>query len=119
MTQDQKTPPPGDPWAGYTPFHYQPDAPAVELERMPLFYMGETEYTAPKRISAPVALQAIQNAAERGIPYATYHVIIDAIGEDAFKVLTDSHQVPYEEAQAMITQLGRIYFGQAMELAGK
>lgn len=119
MSTEEKTPPPGDPWAGYTPFRYQPDAPAVEDERMPLFYMGDTEYTAPRRVSAPVALQALENAALKGIPYATYRVVIDAIGEDAFKVLTDSHQVPYEEAQAMITQLGKVYFGQAMELAGK
>lgn len=108
-----------DPWANYTPFRYDPDAPAVEAERMALFYMGEKEYTAPKRVSAPVALKALQNAAEKGIPYATYQVVLDAIGEEAFGVLTDSHQVPYEEAQAMITQLGRVYFGQAMELAGK
>lgn len=118
MTQDQQTQT-TDPWAGYTPFRYSPDAPALEEERMPLFYMGEKEYTAPKRVSAPVALKALQNAAERGIPYATYHVVLDSIGEEAFQVLTESRQVAYAEAQEMITRLGRLYFGQSMELAGK
>lgn len=118
MSQDQKTQT-TDPWAGYTPFRYQPDAPAVEQERMPLFYMGDTEYTAPKRVSAPTALQALQDAATKGIPYATYRVVVDSIGEEAYKLLTESPQVPYEEAQEMITRLGRLYFGQAMELAGK
>lgn len=108
-----------DPWAGYTPFRYDPEAPALEEERMPLFYMGEKEYTAPKRVSAPTALKALENAARKGVAYATYRVVIDAIGEDAFQVLTDSHQVPYEEAQDMITQLGKVYFGQSMGLAGK
>lgn len=116
MTEQTQT---TDPWAGYAPFRYSPDAPAVEEERIPLFYMGEKEYTAPKRVSAPVALKAIQNAAVKGIPFATYRVVVDAIGEEAFQVLTDSHQVPYEEAQEMITRLGRLYFGQAMALAGK
>lgn len=108
-----------DPWAGYTPFRYQPDAPAVEEDRMALFYMGEKEYTAPRRVSAPTALRALENAATKGIPYATYRVVVDSIGEEAYAILTEAHQVPYEEAQEMITRLGRLYFGQVMELAGK
>lgn len=119
MTDQTETPQSTDPWSGYAPFRYQPDAPAVEVERMPLFYMGDTEYTAPKRVSAPVALKALENAALKGVAFATYQVVLDSIGEDAFKVLTESHQVPYEEAQEMITQLGKVYFGQAMGLAGK
>ena len=115
MSQTQTT----DPWAGYTPFRYDPEAPELEEERMPLFYMGDKEYTAPRRVSAPTALKCLETAARQGVAAATYQVVIDAIVEEAFQVLTDAKMVPYEEAQAMISQLGKVYFGQSMELAGK
>lgn len=108
-----------DPWAGYTPYRYAADAPAVEEERMPLFYIGDTEYTAPKRVSVSAALRCLEKAATNGVAAGTYAVLLEALGAETFQVLTDAKQVPYEEAQDMITRLSRLYFGQAMELAGK
>lgn len=110
---------PNDPWSGYTPYRYDPDAPAVEGERVPLFYMGDKCYTAPKRIGVAAGLQAIENAALKGIPFATYQLVLDCIGPEAFQVLSEAKMVPYEEAQEMISRLGKLYFGQAMDLAGK
>lgn len=116
---DQTPVTPDDPWSGYTPYRYDPEAKPVEEERFPLFYMGDTEYTAPRRVSAPAALQALENAATKGIPYATFHLVLDSIGQEAWDILTSSKVVPYPEAQDMVSRLGALYFGQAVALAGK
>ena len=114
---------PQDPWADYVPPRINTTGQAPTQERMPLFYLetgeGEVEHTAPRRISAPAAIRAIQTIAQRGPEAGTWQMLEDSLEPDTLKVLTECEHVEYEVAQRMLQQLGRLYYGQAMELGGK
>lgn len=103
----------------FEPIRVDTSAPPVEEERMPLFYLGETEYTGPVHVSAATALEALEIAATKGTAAATYHCLIKAIGEHGYKDLTGCPQLTFDQARDLCTQIGTMYFGQAVGVAGK
>jgi hypothetical protein len=62
----------------------------VEEERVPLFYIGDDEYTIPKVVPRGVALQFIRHAAEVGKDLAVPALLIRVLGEDAYMALEQS-----------------------------
>lgn len=105
--------------SGYVPPRIDTSAPAVEQERMPLFYIGDQEYTGPVRVSASTALRALEISATKGNAAGAFHCLIEAIGEEGYQALVDCPQLTYEDAREVLTEISARYYGQALALAGK
>lgn len=112
-------------WNDYVPPRIDTTGPKPDQERMPIFYVteldsdgqpGEVEYTAPRRVSAPVAIRAIREVALRGPEAGSWFMLENSLTPAALKVLTESEYVTYEDAQKVLRQLGRLYYGQLQEL---
>lgn len=103
----------------YVPFRIDTSQPAVEADRIPLFYIDDKEYTGPARVSVGTALKALEIAATQGITAGAWHCLIESIGQDAYDDLIACEQVTFDQAQNLMTKISDMYFGQAMELSGK
>ena len=94
---------------GFEPIRIAADDEVVE-ERVPLFYIGDTEYTIPKHIPRGVALQYLRQAGERGHELATAPLLIRVLGEDAYEALEQSKALEDEQLEAIVD----IIVGQAL-----
>ena len=103
----------------FTPVRIDTSGAPVEQKVIPLFYLGETEYTGPEHVSARTALTALEVAAEKGNAAAAYHCLIECIGQDAYRALVDCPQLTFAQAQEILTNITAMYFGQATSVAGK
>lgn len=109
------------PTQGYVPLRIDTTGPKVEEERIPLFYIDDEEFTGPARISAATALKALEVAYENSVPAAAFWCLIEAIGEDGYKALTEraAEYMEFEQAQDLMNKIKDMYFGQALDVAGK
>ncbi|MET8826103.1 hypothetical protein ABZX40_13605 [Streptomyces sp. NPDC004610] len=94
---------------GFEPIRIAADDEVVE-ERVPLFYIGDTEYTIPKNIPKGVALQYLRQAGERGHELATAPLLIRVLGEDAYEALEQSKGLTDEQLESIVD----IIVGQAL-----
>jgi hypothetical protein len=90
----------------------------VEEERVPLFYIGDTEYTIPKHIPKGVALQYLRHASEGGHELATAPLLIRVLGEDAYMALEQSKALKDDELERIIDIIVRQALG-TQEKEGK
>jgi hypothetical protein len=93
----------------FEPIRIASDDEVVE-DRVPLFYIGDTEYTIPTRIPKGVALQYLRQAGERGHELATAPLLIRVLGEDAYEALEKSKALTDEQLEAIVD----IIVGQAL-----
>src|SRR5690242_16671562 len=82
----------------------------IEEERVPLFYIGDDEYTIPKAIPKGVALQYLRQASEVGHDLATAPLLIRVLGEDAYTALEESRGLSEEQLEKIVN----IIVGQAL-----
>lgn len=90
----------------------------TEEERVPLFYIGDDEYTIPKKIPPGVALQFMREAREHGRELAAAPLLIRVLGEDAYGALEQSRELDEDQMEWIITKvldlaLGRKQGGKA------
>ncbi|MFJ4926838.1 hypothetical protein [Streptomyces sp. NPDC088736] len=90
---------PGD--LGFEPVRIAADDDVPE-ERVPLFYIGEDEYTIPKSIPRGVALQYLRHASEVGHEVATAPLLIRVLGEDAYLALEQSRAMTGEQLEQIV-----------------
>jgi hypothetical protein len=74
----------------------------IEEERVPLFYIGDDEYTIPKDIPKGVALQYLRQAADVGHELATAPLLIRVLGEDAYTALEQSKAMTGDQLEAIV-----------------
>ncbi|MFI2761402.1 hypothetical protein ACH5A3_21410 [Streptomyces echinatus] len=74
----------------------------IEEERVPLFYIGDDEYTIPKHIPRGVALQYLRHASEVGHELATAPLLIRVLGEDAYMALEQSKALEDEQLERIV-----------------
>ncbi|MFF4552708.1 hypothetical protein [Streptomyces sp. NPDC001422] len=74
----------------------------VEEERVPLFYIGDDEYTIPKSIPKGIALQYLRQAAEIGHELATAPLLIRVLGQDAYTALEESKALDGEQLESIV-----------------
>ncbi|MDX2550117.1 hypothetical protein [Streptomyces stelliscabiei] len=98
---------------GFEPIRIAGNDEVVE-ERVPLFYIGDDEYTIPKNIPKGVALQYLRQAGERGHELATAPLLIRVLGEDAYEALEQSKALEDEQLEAIVD----IIVGQALGRQG-
>lgn len=107
-----------DPLAGFEPIRIAADDD-VEEERVPLFYIGETEYTIPKEIPPGAALQYLRQARESGHELATPPLLIRVLGEDAYMALEQSKAVKEDQLERIVKLIVDLALGQAEKKEGK
>ncbi|HEU4754005.1 MAG TPA: hypothetical protein VFU47_12925 [Armatimonadota bacterium] len=102
----------------FTPFRIDTSAPPVEAERVPVFYIDDTEYTIPAQVSAATAMQALEIAVTKGPTAAAWHMISEALGEEGIRALQECRHITHEQVRGLFAQIGRIYFGQMEDMVG-
>lgn len=91
----------------------------VEEERVPLFYIGDTEYTIPKDIPPGVALQYLRTAGERGEQFAAPILLTRVLGEEAYDALESSKALKDEQLQQIIQIVVDLSLGRGEKKEGK
>lgn len=91
----------------------------TEEERVPLFYIGDDEYTIPKVIPKGVALQYLRQAAQVGHELATAPLLIRVLGEDAYTALEESNALTDEQLESIIGIIVKQALGNQEDKAGK
>ena len=86
-------------------------APVAE-DRIPLFYVDETEYTIPRTISRGVSLWFLRLAGEIGETRAAPQLLERLLGEEGYQALVDSPSLTDDELNAIIDLAVRVAFGQ-------
>lgn len=77
----------------------------IEEERVPLFYIGDTEYTIPKEMPPGVALQFLREAREHGRDLATAPLLTRVLGEDAYEALEQSKALTEDQMEWIIDKV--------------
>lgn len=103
---------------GFEPIHIPADDD-VEEERVPLFYIGDTEYTIPKTIPSGVALQYLRVAGERGQDFAAPILLTRVLGEDAYEALENSRHLTEEQLSQIIEHVIDLALGRKEKEEGK
>lgn len=100
-----------DPLADFEPIRIQADD-EVEEERVPLFFIGDDEYTIPKEIPPGAALQYLRQARESGHELATPSLLIRVLGEDAYMALEQSKAVTEDQLDRIVKLIVDLALGQ-------
>ena len=108
---------------GVTGFDFEPiriaaDDDVVE-ERVPLFYVGDVEYTIPKDIPSGVALQYLRLAGERGEQFAAPILLTRVLGDEAYEALETSRALTDEQLQQIIDIVINLSLGRGEKKEGK
>lgn len=77
----------------------------IEEERVPLFYIGDDEYTIPKLIPPGVALQFMREAREHGRELAAAPLLIRVLGEDAYQALEESKALSEDQMEWIVNKV--------------
>ncbi|WP_030168932.1 hypothetical protein [Streptomyces sp. NRRL S-813] len=87
----------------------------VVEERVPLFYIGDDEYTIPKQIPPGVALQFLREAREHGRELATAPLLIRVLGEDAYEALEQSKALDEDQMEWIINKVLDLALGRKQQ----
>lgn len=108
----------GGPLNGFEPVRIAADDDVVE-ERLPLFYIGDDEYTIPKHIPRGVALQYLRQAGELGHELATPPLLIRVLGEEAYTALEQSKALEDEQLERIVQLIIDLALGEGEKKEGK
>jgi hypothetical protein len=90
--------------ADFEPIRIPANDDVVE-ERVPLFYIGDDEYTIPKSIAPGVALKYMREAREHGRDLATAPLLTAVLGEDAYRALEDSKALDDDQMEWIVNKV--------------
>ena len=88
----------------FEPIHIAANEDVVE-ERVPLFFIGDDEYTIPKAIPPGAALEFLREAREHGRDLATAPLLIRVLGEDAYTALEQSKALDEDQMQWIVDKV--------------
>jgi hypothetical protein len=91
----------------------------IEEERVPLFYIGDDEYTIPKKIAPGVALQYLREARTHGREVATAPLLERVLGEDAYLALEQSRALTEDQMEWIVDKVLELALGQREKQGGK
>lgn len=59
----------------------------ADADRVPLFWIDDTEYTIPKNVDMVIALRYLDTVAEKGTEVAVVGLFKELVGEEAWQAL--------------------------------
>lgn len=107
-----------DPLDGFEPIRIAADDDVVD-DRVPLFYIGDDEYTIPREIPPGAALQYLRQARESGHELATPALLIRVLGEDAYMALEQSKAVTEDQLEQIVKLIVDLALGQKEKKDGE
>ena len=90
--------------ADFEPIRIAANDDVVE-ERVPLFFIGDDEYTIPKSIPPGVALEFLREAREYGRDLATAPLLSRVLGEDAYTALEQSKALTEDQMEWIVDKV--------------
>lgn len=87
---------------GFEPIHIPANDDVADEERVPLFYIGETEYTIPREVPPGIGLTYLRHAADIGHELASVPVLIEVLGENAYRALEKSKALTKEQLDKIV-----------------
>jgi hypothetical protein len=90
--------------ADFEPIHIAANEDVVE-ERVPLFFIGDDEYTIPKAIPPGVALEFLREARQHGRDLATAPLLSRVLGEDAYTALEQSKALTEDQMEWIVDKV--------------
>lgn len=91
----------------------------IAEERVPLFYIGDTEYTVPTHVPRGVALQYLRQAGELGHELATPPLLIRVLGDEAYTALEQSKALEDEQLEQIVQLIINLALGEGEKKEGK
>lgn len=91
----------------------------IEEERVPLFFIGDDEYTIPKKIAPGVALQYLREARTHGREVATAPLLERVLGEDAYLALEQSKALTEDQMEWIVDKVLELALGKREKPGGK
>ncbi|MDQ0758693.1 hypothetical protein [Streptomyces canus] len=88
----------------FEPIHIPANEDVIE-ERVPLFFIGDDEYTIPKSIPPGVALEFLREAREHGRDLATAPLLSRVLGEDAYTALEQSKALTEDQMEWIVDKV--------------
>lgn len=82
----------------------------IEEQRVPIFYIGDTEYTVPASIPAGVALEYLRVSAAVGPDAASGVILTRVLGEEAYTALEQARGLTGDQ----LMQIVQLVVDQAM-----
>ena len=90
--------------ADFEPIRIAANEEVVE-ERVPLFFIGDDEYTIPKSIPPGVALEFLREARTHGRDLATAPLLSRVLGEDAYTALEQSKALTEDQMEWIVDKV--------------
>lgn len=85
--------------ASYEPVRISTKDKVEEIERVPLFYIDDDEYTIPKKFAPNVGIQYLRDLNEDGRDFAVARLMKAALGSEAFDALADCESITKEQME--------------------
>lgn len=101
-----------------TPTRINPEAEPKKVERIPLFYIGDDEYTVPAELSPQDGLIALRMVRTRGSDAATSWMVEKALGEKGYDALIACESITREQVKEILGNLQRMYMGDLEAMTG-
>ena len=105
-------------FADFEPIRIPANEDVVE-ERVPLFFIGDDEYTIPKTIPPGVALEFMREARTHGRDLATAPLLTRVLGEDAYEALEQSKALTEDQLEWIVDKVLDLALGRKKEREGK
>lgn len=93
-------------------------APAVDEDRVPLFYIDDAEYSIPRTIAKSVSLEYLRLARQHGEGIAAQRLLERLLGAEGYEALEQSDTVTDAQIEDICALAVRLAFGDA-ESEGK
>lgn len=102
----------------FEPVRIDPAAAPEEVERIPLFYIGDQEYSIPAEMDARAGLKAIRIVRSQGLEVAAAWMVEESIGRDAMTALINCEAATRAQIQEILDNVKKMYMGDLEELLG-
>lgn len=102
----------------FEPIHIPSNDDFVE-ERVPLFYIGDTEYSVPTVVPPGVALEYLREVKAGGQDAAAGALLSRVLGEEAYSALETSRALTEEQLNQIIDRVMDLSLGREVKKEGK
>jgi hypothetical protein len=95
----------------YTPVRLSTNSEAPPEERVPLFYIDDVEYTAPKQFTASFALRYVNVVVNRGIDAGVAWLLENGLSPGGYQALLTHDQLEPEQLAVIVSHLQEMVAG--------
>ena len=91
----------------------------IDEERVPLFYIDDTEYTVPKKVRPNVVIKYLNDVIDRGPEFALASAMDEVLGTDAMQALGDCESVTDEQMDQIMSLIEKMMLSASKNISGK